>query len=122
MDNKQLAVAFLELVVARKIDEAYAKYVDMKGKHHNVYFPAGFSALRQGMIDAHTQFPNTQLSIKHVISEGDLVAVHSHVMHKPGDAGVSVVHLFRIKKNKIVEMWDVGQQLPDKLLNKDGAF
>lgn len=33
--HKQAAVQFLQLAVAGRIDEAYQKYVDMNGKHHN---------------------------------------------------------------------------------------
>src|SRR3989344_4235450 len=118
-DHKHAAVQFLRLVVARKIDEAYQTYIDADRKHHNAYFPASFAALKQGMIDAHTQFPNTQLVIKNVLGDGDLVAVHSHVIHKPGDLGVAVMHLFRFQNDKIVEMWDCGQPIQSDSPNTD---
>ena len=35
MKNKEFAIYFLNMVVEGKIDEAYRKYVDMEGKHHN---------------------------------------------------------------------------------------
>jgi predicted SnoaL-like aldol condensation-catalyzing enzyme len=111
-DYKQAAVEFLKLVVARQADEAYEKYVDMHGKHHNPYFAAEFSALKQGMIEAHTKFPDTQIHIKNVLGDGDLVAVHSNVVMSPGEKGVAVVHLFRFRDSRIIEMWDVGQQVP----------
>lgn len=120
--NKSSAQDFLKMVVARKIDEAYEKYVDMKGKHHNVYFAAGFPVLREAMKVAHTENPDTELRIKHVLEDGDMVAVHSHVIMKPGQKGVAVVHLLRFENGKIVEMWDCGQALPDDMPNADGAF
>lgn len=54
--HKQAAVQFLRLAVAGRIDEAYQRYVDMNGKHHNPYFSAGFPALKKGMIENHFQF------------------------------------------------------------------
>ena len=120
--NKDAAVQFLQLIVARKIDEAYQKYVDMSGKHHNAHFPAGFSALKHAMIEAHTQHPNTQLTIKHVLGDGDMVAVHSHAVMQPETPGVAVVHLFRFQDGKITEMWDCGQAIPEELPNADGIF
>lgn len=120
--NKRAATDFLELVVARRIDEAYAQYIDMKGKHHNTYFSAGFPTLKEAMIENHAKFPNTQIKIKHVLGDGDLVAVHSHVIMGLGEPGVAVVHLFRFENNKIVEMWDCGQELQKDSPNKDGAF
>lgn len=121
-DRKQAAVQFLQLVVAGRIDEAYQQHVDMQGKHHNPFFPAGFPALQKAMIENHGQFPNKRLIVKHVLVDGDLVAVHSHIVPRQGEKGMAVVHLFRFHGNKIVEMWDCGQPLPTDSPNKDGAF
>ncbi|MBI5035523.1 MAG: nuclear transport factor 2 family protein [Chloroflexi bacterium] len=119
---KQAAVEFLQLGTAGHIDEAYQKYVDPQGKHHNPYFAAGFAALKQGMIDNHHQFPNKQLTVQHVLGDGDLVAVHSHVVLKPGENGIATLHLFRFHDNKIVELWDFGQPVPNDSPNHDGIF
>ncbi|VVB84857.1 SnoaL-like domain protein [uncultured archaeon] len=121
-DRKQAAVQFLQLVVAGSIDEAYQKYVDMRGKHHNPFFPAGFPALKKAMIENHKQFPNKQLTVRNVLGDGDLVAVHSQIVLNPGETPIAAVHLFRFDGNKIVEMWDCGQPLPDDSPNEDGAF
>ncbi len=120
--HKQAAVEFLQLGVAGRIDEAYQKYVDMQGKHHNPFFPAGFAVLKKGMIDNHLQFPNKQITIKHVLGDGDLVAVHSHLVLNPGEPGVATVHLFRFQGDKIVELWDLGQPVPADSPNQNGIF
>ena len=121
-DQKQLARDFLKLVIADKIDEAYQKYVDMKGKHHNVFFLAGFSELQKAMKDNGLQFPNKIFEIKNILSDNDLVAVHSHLRFKPEDKGMITIHLFRFKNNKIIEMWDCGQIIPEHSPNKDCPF
>jgi len=120
--HKEAAVQFLQLVTEGRIDKAYQMYADMAGRHHNAYYPAGFPALQKGMIENQAQFPNKQFTIKHVLGEGDLVAVHSHVVLTPAEPGFSMVHLLRFQGNKIVEMWDVGQAVPKDSPNKDGAF
>ncbi|HVZ79461.1 MAG TPA: nuclear transport factor 2 family protein [bacterium] len=120
--NKDAAVGFLKMVVAGKIDEAYAKYVDMKGKHHNVFTPAGFEALKKGMIENEGMFPNKKFDIQRVVEEGDMVATHSHIVLKPGELELGVVHWFRFKDGKIAELWDVGQQVPKETVNQDGMF
>ncbi len=120
--NKQAAVEFLRLGTEGHVDEAYQKYVDMQGKHHNPFFPAGFAALKKGMIDNHIQFPNKQLIVEHVLGDGDLVAIHSHVVLSPGEKGVATVHLLRFHENKIVELWDFGQPVPSDSPNQDGIF
>ncbi len=120
--HKQSAVEFLELVTRGQIDQAYQKYVHQDGRHHNVFFPAGLPALKSAMLENHRQFPVKQFSVKHVIGDGDMVAVHSHLVMNQGEQGMVVVHLFRFERDKIVELWDCGQQIPADMPNKDGAF
>ena len=122
MTHKQAAIDFLQMIVARKIKEAYAKHVSPKFIHHNAWFPSDAQSLMNGMIEAHTKFPNTKLDIKHALEDGDFVAVHSHVVMQPKDPGMAVVHLFRFENDKIVEMWDVGQQIPKDQVNEKGMF
>lgn len=123
LDLKERAVHFLQLVTAGKIDEAYQKYVNMDGKHHNLFTPAGLPALRQGMKDNEAQFPHKQFSVKQVIGDGDRVAVYSHLKFRPEDPGMVVIHWFRFDEGgKIVEFWDCGQAIPADSPNKDGAF
>jgi predicted SnoaL-like aldol condensation-catalyzing enzyme len=120
--NKETAVKFLKSVVAGEIDKAYNEYVDLKGKHHNTYFQAGFPVLKEGMKENHNQYPNKKLVIKNILEDGDLVATHSHLSFKEGEPGMIVVHLFRFKDGKIVEMWDCGQPIQADSPNTDGAF
>ncbi len=119
-DHKHAAMQFLQLVVAGDIEEAYHRYVDMQGRHHNAYFPAGFPALKQAMIENEAQFPDKELIVKHVLGDGDLVAVHSHIIPAPGQKGVAAVHIFRFANDRIVELWDYGQPVPPDSPNQDG--
>ena len=119
-NNKQAAVHFLELIIARKIDEAFNTYVNRNGVHHNPYYPAGFPALQKGMKDNDAQIPHKQMIVKNVIGEGDLVAVHFHLILQPYE--MAVVHLFRFEDQKIVELWDLGMPIPADNPNKDGVF
>jgi predicted SnoaL-like aldol condensation-catalyzing enzyme len=119
---KQTAVEFLQLVVAGRIDEAYQKHVDMNGKHHNPYFPAGFQALKKAMQENHAQFPTKQHTVRNVLGDGELVAVHGHLVLTPKEKEMAVVHLFRFRGDQIVELWDCGQPLPPDSPNADGTF
>jgi predicted SnoaL-like aldol condensation-catalyzing enzyme len=105
-----------------QIDEAYEKYVSFRGEHHNPFFPRGFRALQKAMIEDHARFPSKKLMVKNVLGDGDMVAVHSHLVMRTGESGMAVVHLFRFRADKIVEMWDCAQLLPPDSPNKDGAF
>jgi len=119
--NKTAAVDFLEMVIAGKIDEAYEKYVDMSGKHHNLHTPTGLEAFREGMKSADSQFPDATFVVQHVLGEGDLVAVHSHLtLNEKMD--FAAVHLIRFENGKIVEFWDIAQDIPAESPNTDGPF
>ena len=122
VNQKQVAQEFLQMVVAGDIEQAYQKYVDMQGKHHNFFFPAGFPALQKAMIENHALFPDKQIEVKNVLADGDLVAVHSRLILKEGGEEMAVVHLFRFKGDRIVEMWDIGHSIPGDSPNADGAF
>lgn len=121
--NKEAAVEFLRMVVANKVRDAYAKFVATDAVSHNPYFGGSRDELMRAMEDAHKQNPNTTIDVKRVIAEGDLVAVHSHVRHKPGSRGAAVVHIFRFGSDgKVVEFWDLGQEVPDTSPNRNGMF
>ena len=119
---KETAMDFLQMVVEGNIDEAYKSYINMHGVHHNMYYSPEFASLKRGMKENHTQFPNKRLMVKNVLADGNLVAVHSHIILKEGEPGVATVHIFRFEEGKIVEMWDVGQSIPVDSPNRRGAF
>ncbi len=66
--------------------------------------------------------PQKILEVKQAIEDADTVAVHSHVRQNPDDLGWAIIHIFRFQDNQIVEMWDVGQAVPEDIPNKNGAF
>lgn len=119
-ENKDNAIDFLKMVVAGKIDEAYTKHVDMKGKHHNVFTPAGMPALKKGMMDNEAQFPNKKLEVLRALEDGDLVSVYSRLFL--GEMVLAVNHSMRFSGGKIVEFWDCAQPVPKELVNQDGLF
>ncbi|HSX06784.1 MAG TPA: nuclear transport factor 2 family protein [Candidatus Saccharimonadia bacterium] len=120
--NKESAVQFLKLMSSGKVDEAYDHFASPTGKHHSPYFAAGFDALKAAMKESYSQFPQKQSEVKHVVAEGDMVAIHSHVILNPGDPGFAIVHLLRFEGGKIVELWDFTQPVLADSPNADGPF
>lgn len=119
---KQAAVDFLRMVVDGQIAEAYRRYVDMQGTHHNAHFSAGFPALRQAMIDDHTKAPQKRITFHNVLGDGQLVGVHSRLEIGEGSQSYAAVHIFRFRGDRIVEMWDLVQAVPLDTPNEDGMF
>ena len=122
MNNKHIAVSFLEMAASGKASEAYSKFVASDFRHHNPFFEGTAKALQAGMEENARQNPNKVFEVKRVIAEGDLVVTHSHVRQKPEDPGAAVVHIFRFENGKIVELWDLGQPIQDTSVNKNGMF
>ncbi len=121
-NNKDAAVTFLELASMGKVREAYAQFVGAGFRHHNPFFEGSAGGLMAGMEENAGQNPNRVLEVKRAIAEGDWVVVHSHVRQKPGDLGAAVVHIFRFEAGRIVELWDLGQPVPEKSPNQYGVF
>lgn len=119
---KEKAVSFLQLVASGEVREAYRRYISPDFRHHNPFFQGDADSLMLAMEENASQNPNKILEVKRVIEEGDLVAVHSHVKQKQDDLGAAVVHIFRFQNNFIVELWDVGQPIPENSPNENGVF
>lgn len=122
MTNKEVALGFLTDISSGKVFEAYEKYASIEFKHHNLYYKGDLISLRNGMYQSEQNFPNKTIEIKNVIAEDDKVMVHFHVKLAPHDAGFIIAHIYKIKENKIIEMWDFGQQIPEEYPNENGPF
>ncbi len=106
----------------RKPEEAVAKHIGSSYLQHNPVAgdgPEPFIAFVRGYTQA---FPSLRVDFKRLIAEGDLVAVHNHHIRQPGDRGVAVMDIFRLENRKIVEHWDVLQEVPEPSANKNTMF
>jgi predicted SnoaL-like aldol condensation-catalyzing enzyme len=73
------------------------------------------------MVDSNTMFPNKKLTIKLAVAEPPYVTLLSHVQIT-ADKEVAVVHMYRFEGEKIAEMWDISQEVPDNSPNENGMF
>jgi predicted SnoaL-like aldol condensation-catalyzing enzyme len=121
-EKKSVATRFLHMSVEGRAHEGVKMFFSENAKHHNAYFPAGMHTLADAMEANAREYPNKGFEIKHVVGEGDLVAVHSHVVLKPKELEVATVHLFRFESDKVAEFWDIGQIIPENNPNADGIF
>ncbi|WP_026092373.1 nuclear transport factor 2 family protein [Calidifontibacillus oryziterrae] len=119
---KEKAVSFLQLVAAGEVREAYRKYISPEFRHHNPFFPGDVDSLLLAMEENAINNPHIIIEVKRVIEDGEIVAVHSHVKQNKDDLGGAVVHIFRFYNDIIVELWDVGQPIPENSPNENGMF
>ncbi|WP_246944829.1 nuclear transport factor 2 family protein [Bacillus pinisoli] len=119
---KEIAVDFLKLVASGNVREAYQLYVSPDFLHHNPFFQGDAESLMLAMEESATTNPNKELEVKLTMQDGEVVAIHSHIKQHPDDIGGAVVHIFRFQQNQIVELWDVGQAIPEDSPNVNGMF
>lgn len=123
MTHKEMAVLFLKLAGSGKVQEAYDKFIAPDFIHHNQYFKGDRESLKTAMEDAHKMSPNKSIETKHVYEDGNTVITHSRVTRQNvAEQDVAVVHIFRFKNDKVVELWDLGQLIEKDMPNENGAF
>jgi predicted SnoaL-like aldol condensation-catalyzing enzyme len=119
---KDRAVEFLTLAATGKVREAYERHAGSGFRHHNPYFRGDAESLMAAMEENAAQNPDKALEVRMALQDGDRVAVFSRVRQRPGDLGGAVVHLFRFEGDRIAELWDVGQAVPEESVNENGMF
>ena len=121
--NKKNVLEYTELAFnQRKPEEAVAKYQGRYYRQHNPGAKDGAEAFI-GFVKWFAQtYPSFRIDSKRVIAEGDLVVMHSHLVRAPGERGTAVVDIFRLENGKIVEHWDVVQEIPEKSANNNTMF
>ena len=119
---KDRAVSFLRLADSGKVRDAYERYVGPAFRHHNAFFPGDRESLMKAMEENAAKNPDKLLDVKLALQDGNYVAVHSHVRQSARDRGAAVVHIFRFEDERIVELWDLGQAIPQDSPNRHGMF
>ncbi len=120
--RKEAAVSFLKLVGGGKVREAYQAYVAPDFRHHNPYFKGDTESLAQGMEANHKEFPNKVLEILRVLEDGQFVAVHLRVRLNPDGPDIALIHIFRFEGDRIAELWEAAQHVPENSPNENGVF
>lgn len=122
MDNKSKAISFLTMASSGNVEEAFAEFIGAEFTHHNPFFAGTAEALKAGMKANAKQNPAKVMEVKRVLVDREFVVTHSHVQQNPDQRGAVVVHIFRFENGKIIELWDVGQPIPESSLNQNGMF
>jgi len=121
--NRKMVEEFYHLSLnLGKPEEATAKYLGPYYRQHNPGAADGAEAFIGFVRGFRQAFPNLRFDFRRFIAQDDLVAVHSHLVREPGDRGVAVMDLFRIENGRIVEHWDVLQDVPETAANTNTMF
>ena len=126
--NTAVVLAFLDTVFNKhEVDQAFKLYVGASYRQHNPNVADGVDGAVQALTKyTHEIHPELRQEVKRTVAQGDLVAVHSRYIPTPADrqhgAGVAAVDIFRVEHGRIVEHWDVLQDIPEKSANDNSMF
>lgn len=121
--NKKAAVSFYKLMFNElKPAEAIEKYVGDEYIQHNPHVPDGKTGFIEYFEQMNEEYPDKKVHIKRAIAEDNLVALHCF-QEWPGDRDYASIDIFRFNETgKIVEHWDVLQEIPEKMVHNNGMF
>ena len=121
--TREVADGFIPLFYEQgKVREAYETWVAEDYKQHNPNATDGRDAAIAFLEPFYERNPTHRMTVKRVLVDGDLFAVHLHGQTGPNDRGAAAVDILRVENCKIVEHWDVTQAVPETSANDNGMF
>lgn len=110
--NRQIVENFLDLINReKKVREAFETYAHENYLQHNPTCELG----REGaikLIEQIVEMAGFNPSVKRLIVEADLVVSHMHLDFGGHAPGLAVVDIWRVEDGKLIEHWDVIQEVP----------
>jgi len=121
-DNKQLIANFMEDVFFGKAPEKISEYISAEQyDQHNTMVKDGLDGLNEAL--AYLVSQNNMFEyhrVHRILGEGNFVLVQSE--GRWNGKAQAFYDLFRIKDSKIVEHWDIIQEIPEKTAHENGMF
>ena len=111
--NIKLVREFYNLALNVKDFDAASDYLGDKYIQHNPGAADGPEGLRAFVEFLRREFPQSHNEVKHAYADGNYVILHVHSVRTPGTRSRAIVDIFRLENGKVVEHWDVIQDVPE---------
>jgi predicted SnoaL-like aldol condensation-catalyzing enzyme len=121
-ENQRMVLEFYQKALNEKDFVAASSYLGARYIQHNPAAGDGSEGLKAFLQVLREKFPNAKSEIKRAFADGDFVILHVHAVREPGTRGLAIVDIFRLEAGKIVEHWDVRQDVPETAANTNGMF
>lgn len=120
--NRALVLAFYDGFFNQHQVDAAAAVLTEDYIQHNPFVPNGKAAFVEYFRGYFKEFPDSRARVIRSATDGDLVYLHVHSSSGPGHRGEAVVDIFRVVNGRIVEHWDVVQEVPEQAVNANTMF
>src|SRR5271168_2298543 len=121
-ENKAVVVDFYNTAFKGNPEQAVADYVGNRYIQHNPQAADGVEGVISFVHWIRGQYPELRLEVKRVIAEGDMVVLHSEMALSPDGPTWALADFFLLEDGKVVEHWDVIQEVPATSTNTNGMF
>jgi predicted SnoaL-like aldol condensation-catalyzing enzyme len=115
--NLDLVLAMYRNVLMPMDSARVDDYISPDYIQHSSLAQPTVQALKDFLDFVKVQSPEGTHNLKRAFVDGDHVIIHHHVIRHAGDPGLAVVDIFRVADGKIVEHWDVLQDVPETPVN-----
>jgi len=126
--RKRIVRDYFELISQQKFKEGL-QFFAPDCTTHNPFVSGNMEKIINAMIvankDYRPKYPEAQFSLKLVLSDGNFVAAYTQLVASPtklDEGGLRQMHLFRFENDKIVEYWDITQNIMPNTPNATGSF
>jgi len=121
-ENKQLIANFMEDVFFGKVPEKISEYISTEQyDQHNTMVKDGLNGLNEAiayLVSQNNMFDYHK--VHRILGEGNFVLTQSE--GRWNGKAQAFYDLFRIQEGKIVEHWDIIQEIPSSMAHNNGMF
>ena len=131
--NKQLVRDYIENAINKHHPEIVGDYFAADYIEHNPRLPVGLAGKKQFIASLDAGFSDYHGEIEQILAEGDRVVTRTRwtgtqdgpFLGRPASGNkvdFATADFYRIENGRIVEHWDVAQDVPEKAANANGMF